>query len=182
MPPRRGVALFCGHLIWERPLVLQSEGIFVSLSGKESNFEEKSALMLLSVMVIAAAIACKNATSAPGTITDDSGRAVHLNSAPTRIVSHVPSITETLFALGLDEKIVGVSDYCDYPEAAKAKPKVGGYFTPSIETIVAHAARPRPDRWLCHRPYRPTRKPKYSIHRHRPQRYQWHPKRHRAIG
>ncbi len=73
----------------------------------------------------------------PGTHTDDMGRVVSINEIPQRIVSHVPSITETLFALGLGEKVVGVSDYCDYPEAAKLKPSVGNYFNPSIENIVA---------------------------------------------
>jgi len=65
------------------------------------------------------------------------GRQVRLKSEPQRIISHVPSITETLFALGLGDKIVGDSDYCDYPEAAKTVPKIGGYFTPNIEAIVA---------------------------------------------
>lgn len=73
----------------------------------------------------------------PGTYTDDTGRTVAIDQIPERIVSHVPSITETLFALGLEEKIVGVSDYCDYPEEAKLKPSVGNYFNPSIENIVA---------------------------------------------
>jgi iron complex transport system substrate-binding protein len=94
-------------------------------------------LALILIMVIAAATACAGTRLGPGTITDDSGREVHLNSAPTRIVSHVPSITETLFALGLGDELVADSDYCDYPEAAKTKPKIGGYFTPNIEEIVA---------------------------------------------
>ncbi len=72
----------------------------------------------------------------PGTFTDDMGREIRIESTPERIVSHVPSITEILFALGLEEKVVGVSENCDYPEAAKAKPKVGGFFQPSIEMIV----------------------------------------------
>ncbi len=73
----------------------------------------------------------------PGTYTDDMGRTVSIDEVPQRIVSHVPSITETLFALGLGEKVVGVSDYCDYPEEAELKPSVGNYFNPSIENIVA---------------------------------------------
>jgi len=73
----------------------------------------------------------------PGTHTDDMGRAVAIDQVPQRLVSHVPGITETLFALGLGEKVVGVSDYCDYPEAAELKPSVGDYFNPSIENIVA---------------------------------------------
>ena len=75
----------------------------------------------------------------PGTYIDDMGRGVNIDKVPQRIVSHVPSITETLFALGLGERVVGVSDYCDYPEEAKLKPSVGDYFNPSIETIVAQA-------------------------------------------
>ncbi len=73
----------------------------------------------------------------PGTYTDDMGREVTISEIPQRIVSHVPSITEMLFALGLGERVVGVSDYCDYPEEAKSKPSVGNYFNPSLENIVA---------------------------------------------
>ncbi len=73
----------------------------------------------------------------PGTYTDDTGREITIDEIPQRIVSHVPAITEMLFALGLEERVVGVSDYCDYPEAAKLKPSVGNYFNPSLEKIVA---------------------------------------------
>ena len=72
----------------------------------------------------------------PGTYTDDMGREVAIDQIPQRIVSFGPSITEILFALGLEEKVVGVGDYSDYPEAAKLKPKVGGAFNPSLEKIV----------------------------------------------
>src|SRR5262245_12182233 len=57
--------------------------------------------------------------------------------APHRIVSVAPSITEILFALGVENEIVGVTTYCNYPEAAKAKPKVGGYTSPNLEAILA---------------------------------------------
>jgi len=75
-------------------------------------------------------------TFKPGTFTDDMGRAVVIDQMPQRLVSFGPSITEILFALGLEEKIVGVSNYCDYPEAAKLKTKVGDAFNPSLEKIV----------------------------------------------
>jgi len=52
------------------------------------------------------------------------------------MLSLAPSITEMLFALGLDEQIVGVTEYCDFPVAAQTKPKVG-YANPNVETIVA---------------------------------------------
>jgi iron complex transport system substrate-binding protein len=81
------------------------------------------------------AAACSQDTV--GAVTDNQGREVQLDGIPERIVSHVPSITETLFALGLGDSIVGVSDYCDYPEEAKEKEIVGGYYTPSIEKIAA---------------------------------------------
>lgn len=73
----------------------------------------------------------------PGTLTDDLGRQVTIEAPPQRIVSHVPGITELLFALGLGERVAGVSDFCNYPEEAKLKEKVGGYFDPSVEKIVA---------------------------------------------
>jgi len=73
----------------------------------------------------------------PGTFTDDLGREITIDKTPQRIVSHVPGITEMLFALGLEERVVGVSDYCNYPPEAELKPKVGGFFDPSVERIVA---------------------------------------------
>jgi len=72
----------------------------------------------------------------PGTYIDDMGRGVSIDKVPQRIVSFGPSITELLFALDLEERVVGVSDYCDYPEEAKLKPKVGSAFDPSLERIV----------------------------------------------
>ena len=54
-----------------------------------------------------------------------------------RIVSMAPSITETLFALGLGEEVVGVSDFCEYPPAAKEKARVGGFLNPDMERILA---------------------------------------------
>ncbi len=76
-------------------------------------------------------------TGFPMQITDDLGRLVTIKEAPQRIVSLAPAITETLFALGLGDKLVGVTNYCDYPAEAKTKPKVGGFSTPSAELVVA---------------------------------------------
>ena len=71
------------------------------------------------------------------TLTDDLGRDVVITGKPERIVSLAPSKTEMLFALGLGEYIVGVSEYCDYPAAALDKPKAGSFSQPNIEQIVA---------------------------------------------
>ena len=57
-------------------------------------------------------------------------------SPPKRIVSLAPSMTEILFALELGDNIVGVTSFCDYPEGAKAKPKIGGMSNPSLEAVV----------------------------------------------
>src|SRR5438034_5914906 len=57
--------------------------------------------------------------------------------ASHRIVSTAPSITEILFALGAGDQVVGDTLYCNYPEAAKSKPKIGGFKTPNIELILA---------------------------------------------
>jgi len=57
---------------------------------------------------------------------------------PQRIISLAPSNTEILFALGLDEEIVGITDYCDYPpEKIAQKEKIGGFATPNFEKIVS---------------------------------------------
>ena len=55
----------------------------------------------------------------------------------SRVVSMAPSITETLFALDLADKVAGVTRYCDFPPEAKAKPQVGGLLDPNYEAIVA---------------------------------------------
>lgn len=62
------------------------------------------------------------------------------SAPPSRIVSLAPSITEILYDLGLEDRIAAVTDFCDYPQGAKNKPKIGGFANPSLEAIVA--ARP----------------------------------------
>lgn len=75
-------------------------------------------------------------TSFPMKVTDDQGRQVNIEAKPGRLVSLVPGFTEMLFAMGLGDRLVGVTTYCDYPEQAKAKPKIGGFSNPSLEKIV----------------------------------------------
>jgi iron complex transport system substrate-binding protein len=73
----------------------------------------------------------------PGTYTDDMGREVQIDKVPQRIVSLAPSNTEILFALGLGDKVVGVTRYCNYPEEAQEKEEVGGFSTADVEKIIA---------------------------------------------
>ena len=55
---------------------------------------------------------------------------------PKRIISLAPNMTEILFSLGLGDRIVGVTSFCDFPEEARKKPKVGGMSNPSIEAVI----------------------------------------------
>jgi iron complex transport system substrate-binding protein len=54
-----------------------------------------------------------------------------------RIVSMAPSITETLYALGLGDRVVGVTRFCQYPPEVNDKPRIGGYYDPNFEAILA---------------------------------------------
>jgi iron complex transport system substrate-binding protein len=56
---------------------------------------------------------------------------------PARIVSLAPNLTEILYDLGVESRIAAVTDYCDYPPGARAKPKIGGFINPSLEAIVS---------------------------------------------
>jgi len=76
--------------------------------------------------------ACGPGASSPSS---DRGRASDLKDM--RIVSMAPNLTEILFELGLEEQIVGVSNFCDYPPAAATKQRVGGVINADIEAIVA---------------------------------------------
>lgn len=68
---------------------------------------------------------------------DEAGRRVDIPASPQRIVSLAPSITETLFALGLDREVVGVTMLSTYPEAARSKPRVGTFINISLERVVS---------------------------------------------
>lgn len=78
-------------------------------------------------------------------VKDVRGKEILIKAKPMRIVSIAPSNTEILFALGLGDRVVGVTKYCDYPAAAKAKAKVGG-MPASTEAVVGL----RPDLVLAH--------------------------------
>jgi len=69
-------------------------------------------------------------------MTDQAGRVVRIEKVPERIISLAPSNTEILYALGLEAKLVGITEYCNYPEAAKQKPQVGGFSTVDMEKVV----------------------------------------------
>ncbi|HKX28401.1 MAG TPA: cobalamin-binding protein [Blastocatellia bacterium] len=97
-------------------------------------------LALLFALCLCAA--CRRGATVEGpvdlrTFKDGIGRQVVVKHHPQRIISLAPSVTETLFALGLADRIVGVTTYCDYPEGAKAKEKIGDTLRPDLERILA---------------------------------------------
>jgi iron complex transport system substrate-binding protein len=77
------------------------------------------------------------AQNKPPALSDDLGQPFFLGAPPRRIVSMAPNITEILFALGLGDRVVGVTRYCDYPPDAAFKDRIGGLVDPSIEKIQA---------------------------------------------
>ncbi len=115
----------------------------------------KSGLVLLAGAILALASAgAAGFGGAPGSearklvrVRDETGRTVSIPQPVRRIVSLAPNLTETLYALGLGDRIVGDTDFCDYPPEAKTKEHVGGPVTPNLEKI-AHL---RPDLVLATR-------------------------------
>jgi iron complex transport system substrate-binding protein len=89
--------------------------------------------------VAAARIRLSQATQATSArvVTDDLGRRVAMPAQVNRIVTLAPNLTETVYALGLGDKLVGDTDLCDTPPAAKEKPHVGNPQNPSLEAIAA---------------------------------------------
>jgi len=84
-----------------------------------------------------AASASESVPESMRTVTDDLGREVKIPQKIDRAVSLAPNLTEDVFAVGAGDRLVGVTTYCDYPEAAKKIQKVGDTLNPNIETIVA---------------------------------------------
>ncbi|MBW1847421.1 MAG: cobalamin-binding protein [Deltaproteobacteria bacterium] len=78
-----------------------------------------------------------NSKSEARIITDQLGREITVPDNPQRIISLAPNITEIIFALGQEQRLKGVTTYSDYPEQAKAYPKVGSYVHLDLEKIVS---------------------------------------------
>lgn len=82
--------------------------------------------------------ASKNSSSTqyPYTIKDSNGNEVVIDKEPKKIVSVAPNITELIYALGKGDELVGRTDYCDYPEAAKKVQSIGSLTDPNVEKII----------------------------------------------
>jgi len=94
-------------------------------------------LMLILACVASPVVRAQAPEPAKQEFFDEVGRRVLVPEPVRRIVSLAPNLTETVYALGAQDRLVGVTDYCDYPPEALAKPKVGGAVNPSIEQIAA---------------------------------------------
>jgi iron complex transport system substrate-binding protein len=97
------------------------------------------AILLASAVPSRAQSASPVAPAAPSyrEVADETGRTVRIPQPVHRIVSLAPSLTETVYALGLQDSLVGDTDYCDYPADAQKKTKVGGGINPSLEIIAS---------------------------------------------
>jgi iron complex transport system substrate-binding protein len=89
----------------------------------------------LLVFVMLAGLICT--AQASRVVTDETGRKVTVPDHPHRVVCLVPSVTDTVFALGSGDDVVAVSDYTTFPPAALKKPSIGSLVNPSIETILS---------------------------------------------
>lgn len=98
---------------------------------------KRLAIIVVLISVLVTAVAGCQPEFKPGTYTDDIGREVRIEEVPERIVSLAPSNTEILFALGLGDRVVGVTRYCNYPEEAKEREIVGGFANPDLEKIIS---------------------------------------------
>jgi len=84
-----------------------------------------------------APVAPTKATAWPRTFTDALGETATLAAPPKRIVSLSPAITEMVFAIGAGDRLVGVTEYCDYPSEATKLPTVGAYTGFSLERVLS---------------------------------------------
>jgi iron complex transport system substrate-binding protein len=92
--------------------------------------------VVVSVLVFLLSICLAHVVQA-GIVTDETGRRINISGVPKRIVSLAPGITEILFALEMDDQIVGVTHFCDWPEKAGQKADIGGFTNPSLEKILS---------------------------------------------
>ena len=95
-------------------------------------------LLVLSLLQVSACSSnTKSTTPASISVTDQLGRTVTLEQLPQRIISLAPANTEILYALGLGDRVVARTDYCNYPPEVKEKPSIGGFSDPNLEKIIS---------------------------------------------
>jgi iron complex transport system substrate-binding protein len=99
--------------------------------------------LLVATLIVLLMASCANRRVNPSTseitreVTDEAGRRVRLPQPIDRIVSLAPNLTEIVYAVGAGDRLVGDTEYCDYPAAAKSVAKIGDTMHPSVERIIA---------------------------------------------
>jgi iron complex transport system substrate-binding protein len=114
---------------WLAVSMLVMPGFATALSDVETSSMKRRQQGILTGMPFMANLA-------PRTFVDAIGRKLFLAKAPSRVVSMAPNVTEILFALGAEDRLVAVTQSCDYPPEARLKTQLKG-MTPSIEQILA---------------------------------------------
>lgn len=99
-------------------------------------YKKRETLLLLVIFLILLS-SLSSSISFPITLKDDIGREIVIKKYPEKIISLAPSSTEILFAINAGNKVIGVTDYCNYPKEALTKEKVGGFSNPNIEKIIS---------------------------------------------
>lgn len=110
--------------------------------GFFSSFKRLSLISALLIILLLSVGGCVKKTSEKEvsrkiSLLDDEGNKLVLEKPVERVVSLAPSNTEIVFALKAQDKLVGVTTYCDYPEEAKSKEKVGDFANPNVEKIIS---------------------------------------------
>lgn len=115
--------------------------------NRYKNFISKIALFTFLMLAVITLSACNlkeselsNKTKQNTTevvIDDQLGRKITIEKAPKRIVSLSPSNTEIIYALDLEDNLIAVTDFCNFPEEVQEKEKVGGFAEPNIEKLIS---------------------------------------------
>jgi len=107
------------------------------------NLKRVMGLIAPLILILCTALSCNTAVKVAGEVSDSLGRTITFDAIPQRIISTAPSSTEILYALGLGDKVVGVSNVCDYPDEVKTKyskdagTMVGDAFGMNLEAMIA---------------------------------------------
>jgi iron complex transport system substrate-binding protein len=120
-------------------MILNQSNPFLILNTKSFKLRGKPTYNLswvINITILLTLFYLNTLNAFPLRFTDEVGREVILNFPPKRIVSLAPNITEILYALGIEEEIVGVTVHCNYPEKVKEKPKVGSFINIDFERLI----------------------------------------------
>jgi len=99
---------------------------------------KKYTIKIFIFLIIILFLSCENKTQEKFTqitLKDDIGNVFNFDKLPERIISLAPNITETIYELGADSKLVAITDYCNFPPECRTKQSVGGMINPNIEII-----------------------------------------------